>query len=672
MKKLLAFSVLAIIVLCSCQKETLKTEKTSELKIFTAEIEDNNDSAATRTVLDANGNVLWEAYDGVYVFAGNTGYVPYYVSEDSDLKTTATLIPADGYESATGDEISCNIAYYPFQNVNLSITGSNEDYVISNLSLSRYQIYAEGSFGSGDFPMVAVSGSTEDTNFKFKNILGGLKLQLKGSTSLRQISVSGNAGEILCGECEVTASATALPTVKMVDSDSTDRYKTVTLSTQIPYSSDDVQLNDSTATSFIIALPPMTFESGFTVTVTDSDGKQMEIKTTRSQTIHRSKLLKMPVVRFNGTSEEVDYLEEPFTITSVGNTSVSLTKVGNPNEVELQYRKNGGEWSAYTISDAIDLAYGETVQFKSENENTAGGSFSKSEEDYYNVKVSGSGYVKASGNCGSLTYSNSYGQYGTTVPMHGFAGLFNGCDRLQDASNLKLPSSIAYIGCYQSMFSGCSNLTAAPALPATTLEDDCYRSMFSGCTSLTTAPELPATDLDCRCYQSMFEGCTGLTVAPVLPATEMEDGYDTRCYAGMFAGCIGLTTAPALPAMTLAGNCYESMFSGCTGLTSAPELPATELASWCYFLMFEGCIGLTAAPELPATTLVGGCYDSMFVGCSGIKYIKALFTTEPSNDYTYDWVSGVASDGTFVKSKDATWDVRGVNGIPEGWTVTTE
>jgi hypothetical protein len=35
----------------------------------------------------------------------------------------------------------------------------------------------------------------------------------------------------------------------------------------------------------------------------------------------------------------------------------------------------------------------------------------------------------------------------------------------------------------------------------------------------------------------------------------------------------------------------------------------------------------------------------------------------------YDWVKGVASSGTFVKNKNATWNVTGVNGVPSGWTI---
>ena len=42
------------------------------------------------------------------------------------------------------------------------------------------------------------------------------------------------------------------------------------------------------------------------------------------------------------------------------------------------------------------------------------------------------------------------------------------------------------------------------------LAEGCYYEMFAGCTSLTTAPELPATTLVGGCYSEMFYGCTSL------------------------------------------------------------------------------------------------------------------------------------------------------------------
>jgi hypothetical protein len=48
--------------------------------------------------------------------------------------------------------------------------------------------------------------------------------------------------------------------------------------------------------------------------------------------------------------------------------------------------------------------------------------------------------------------------------------------------------------------------------------------MFYGCTSLTTAPELPATTLANSCYRFMFYGCTSLNHITML-ATNIS-AYD--------------------------------------------------------------------------------------------------------------------------------------------------
>ena len=153
-----------------------------------------------------------------------------------------------------------------------------------------------------------------------------------------------------------------------------------------------------------------------------------------------------------------------------------------------------------------------------------------------------------------------------------------------------------------------------------------------------------------------------------LPATTLASG----CYNSMFQGCTNLTTAPELPATTLAANCYNSMFQDCTSLVTAPSvLPATTLAQYCYSSMFNCCTSLTTAPELPAETLATSCYQSMFQGCTSLNYIKAMFTTAPGETYTYEWVSGVSSTGTFVKNSAATWTTTGVNAVPRGWTVET-
>ena len=196
-----------------------------------------------------------------------------------------------------------------------------------------------------------------------------------------------------------------------------------------------------------------------------------------------------------------------------------------------------------------------------------------------------------------------------------------------------------------------------------------FYNLFYGQSTIVSVSDdfLPATIIGNRCYYQMFYRCTSLQNAPSLPSLETKD----RSYFSMFNGCTSLTDAPLLPATKLGVYCYYNMFYNCSSLINASELPATELTEYCYYNMYR-LTAIEVAPVLPAETLVAHCYNSMFRDCVNLKYIKAMFKTMPSDDYTKNWVYGVASDGTFVKNKDASWSVSGKNGIPSGWIILTE
>ena len=370
------------------------------------------------------------------------------------------------------------------------------------------------------------------------------------------------------------------------------------------------------------------------------------------------------------------------TFISSGESTVRLTRVGTPYEISLEYSTDESQWSPYIIGEKIALADGTFLLFRAVKKNY---NFSKNKSNYYRFEISGP--ISAQGNIMSLLNRD----FSTPLTFYGFFALFEGCTSLLSAP--ELPAEALATNCYRYMFRGCSTLTSATELPATKMEQGCYFGMFSECTELTSAPDLPANVLAYNCYGWMFKGCSALASAPKLPATKME----AYCYNGMFANCTKLTSAPDLHAKRLESNCYNCMFEGCTSLTSAPELPTTYLVKECYHSMFNGCTSLTSAPKLPATTLEWGCYSEMFQGCtsltsapelpakelirncyqlmfkdcSKLRYVKALFTTSPSEETTKDWLSGVAASGTFVKSKNATWNVTGVHGIPKGWKIET-
>ena len=146
----------------------------------------------------------------------------------------------------------------------------------------------------------------------------------------------------------------------------------------------------------------------------------------------------------------------------------------------------------------------------------------------------------------------------------------------------------------------------------------------------------------------------------------------------MFANVTTLVNAKDLVLPTkVNSNCYYRLFYGCTNLKTAPILPAVELTTrssdgtGCYQQMFYGCTNLRYAPTLPAKALSKKSYYQMFYGCTSLRYIKMLATDITAANSLTEWTSGVFASGTFVKNETASWDIVGVNGIPDGWIIET-
>lgn len=160
------------------------------------------------------------------------------------------------------------------------------------------------------------------------------------------------------------------------------------------------------------------------------------------------------------------------------NSTVRLDKAGSPNAISLETSTDGTTWTDYgwtgSSGDTLTLTnIGDKVYMRAKTEN----SIIASASPYY--KFVGTGSFGASGNIQSLLKA--------------------------DCSRTDVPEN-----CYRNMFNGCTSLTTAPSLPATTLASYCYSNMFFNCTSLTSAPTLPATTLADACYALMFYGCSNL------------------------------------------------------------------------------------------------------------------------------------------------------------------
>ena len=171
----------------------------------------------------------------------------------------------------------------------------------------------------------------------------------------------------------------------------------------------------------------------------------------------------------------VDDITKPLTFkaTQDGST-IKLTKSGSPTGTFQMSTDGGKNWVDYTIDDVIRLNIGDEVSFRTKTTRTS----NQSDVKYFRFNMTGK--IEAWHNVMSLYRTNNFATANTAV-SYAFYMLFYGCTSLTKAP--VLPATTLTLGCYAYMFFRCS-LTKAPELPATTLVNTCYMSMFSGCQSL--------------------------------------------------------------------------------------------------------------------------------------------------------------------------------------------
>ena len=283
MKKVLMSLAAVAAVFAGCQKPEFEVAPVEVKGEFTATVENFD---ATKTALEGN-HVVWSSGDQLAIFQG-VGVADLYelASGYEGLASGAfTLKAGMGDDFFGGMEMNDprNVAFYPYAQ-GLATYAEDGAWVVSNVTLPATQVYTENSFANGAFPMVAVTESLEDHVLRFKNVLGAVKLQFTGTQLLKSIVVKGNNGEVLAGAATVTAhDGFDTPSIVMAEGGATE---------VVFDCGTGVQLSE-TPTAFYIALPPMVFEKGFTVTATTVDGCVAELVAPENE-VKRSGILVMP------------------------------------------------------------------------------------------------------------------------------------------------------------------------------------------------------------------------------------------------------------------------------------------------------------------------------------------------------------------------------------------
>ena len=307
MKK--SFIYLAALTLIAACNKVESPVVSQESNIITAQIEQET---STKTYMDAHNNIRWSEGDQVVAFMKSSLGLKYQIKDASVGYTSGYFykVSSSTDDLGAGMELDHNLVYYPYSET-AKVEKSGATYLL-NITLPSEQTYASESFGNGSMAMVAVS---EDNDITFRNVLGGMKLQLRGTQKVKSIKLEGKNNEKLSGTAIVTAyTDETKPSITMASGAS----KSVTLNC-----GSGVQLNESKATEFIISLPPVLFSKGFTVTVTDAEGQTYTVGTDKANTVLRSSILTMPAFKL-GEAPGEDSVEGVVEVVILDRTSLTM------------------------------------------------------------------------------------------------------------------------------------------------------------------------------------------------------------------------------------------------------------------------------------------------------------------------------------------------------------
>lgn len=199
------------------------------------------------------------------------------------------------------------------------------------------------------------------------------------------------------------------------------------------------------------------------------------------------------------------------------NSTVKMVANESAPVVNLKTSRDGRSWTPYVMgADILLQNVDDKVYWKAvgSNERMATGGSS-----YHNFVMTGK--IGASGNINSLLEED------------------------QDTARTMSLEGKNY--CYAKLFINCQSLTAAPELPATTLDSRCYYEMFTGCTKLNyikvgftawnptnaTTNWLPNNVGKFECKKELIDNTTTRTESTVPPnwtIKDYDDPFDYLCF----------------------------------------------------------------------------------------------------------------------------------------------
>ena len=453
MNKLMTFAPIALLLVAGCSVKELNdvaTEGGIVSARFFAGLEQAADELdGTKTYFDAGLSIHWNAGDEVSVFTTTQNERFRFAGSTGD--TSGELVKADE-STASSTSLPVNYAVFPYSETT-TISSAGE----ISLTFPSVQKYGGKTFGPGANTMVAATASKEDNSFNFKNVGGYLVIKLYGIGTIKKVSLSGNNGEKIAGNATVSIVNGSDP-VTVMDASAGD---TVTVECD-----EMIELSEAVS-EFWFALPPVTFEKGFTVAITDKDDLIISKTTTSSKTITRNVKNSMVALKVDfehGLCNDA-IAEGNIVFADPKVKAICVTYWDTDGDGEISYAEAAAVKRLW-VKDA-DPVY----PFQSSNIDTF------DELRFFGVDALNGAFSNSTLKSVRLPGSLVETQFGT----------FYGCTYL---TNVDFSLADAFLSISQWAFAGCTSLTTI-VFPKSVIQVG--PNAFDDCTSLTSVTFLPET-----------------------------------------------------------------------------------------------------------------------------------------------------------------------------------
>lgn len=254
-----SMTIITALIVVACAREPLAEPASVivTLKRVDARV---SEIPQTRAHLEDGSKIIWDLSDRIGVFSDRDDAVPFSKTDSGNT--------FESNESVRGTTF---YAFYPYS----ADTFQPEDR--NNLIFTLVKgIAAGGPTPTLNVPMIAKS---DNTTLEFKQTSGVIHFSIKGTFALSSVVLKGNAGEKVGGTFSVDLTE-SVPVLKSVaGSDLTETKFTP----EAP-----IQLSEETAYDVYFVLPPMTFENGLSVIMTDEAGTELTKTTTHSVSVSRA------------------------------------------------------------------------------------------------------------------------------------------------------------------------------------------------------------------------------------------------------------------------------------------------------------------------------------------------------------------------------------------------